>query len=46
MLMGEIKQLNIKNQTCYFYSDLIDLKEFDAKTMIFTTLDTLQLRKF
>ena len=31
--MGEIKQLNIKNQTYYFYSDLIDLKEFDAKLL-------------
>ena len=31
--MGEIKQLNIKNQTYYFYSDLIDLKEFDANLL-------------
>ena len=26
--MGEIKQINIKNQTYYFYNDRIDLKYF------------------
>ena len=29
--MGEIKQINIKNRTYYFYNDQIDLKNFDAK---------------
>ena len=53
--MGEVKQINIKNSTYYFYSDIIDLKNFDAKllkidkkqykTLKFTTLDTLQLKK-
>ena len=28
--MGELKQINIKNRTYYFYSDIIDLKNFDA----------------
>ena len=28
--MGEIKQINIKNRTYYFYSDIIDLDEFDG----------------
>ena len=28
--MGEVKQVNIKNQTFYFYNDIIDLKYFDA----------------
>ena len=28
--MGEIKQINIKNPTYYFYNDIIDLKNFDA----------------
>ena len=28
--MGEIKQINIKNWTHYFYNDIIDLKDFDA----------------
>ena len=27
--MREIKQINIKNQTYYFYNDIIDLDEFD-----------------
>ena len=27
--MGELKQINIKNRTYYFYSDIIDLGEFD-----------------
>ena len=31
--MGEIKQINIKNQTYYFYNDIIDLKDFDAKLL-------------
>ena len=26
--MGEIKQVNIKNQTYYFYNDIINLDEF------------------
>ena len=28
--MGEIKQINIKNQTYYFYNDIIDIKHFDT----------------
>ena len=53
--MGEVKQINIKNRTYYFYNDIIDLKHFDAKlfkvdgrrtkTSIFTTLDTSRLKK-
>ena len=31
--MGEIKQINIKNRTYYFYNDRIDLKDFDAKLL-------------
>ena len=27
--MGELKQINIKNRTYYFYNDIIDLDEFD-----------------
>ena len=27
--MGEVKQLNIKNQTYYFYNDIINLKDFE-----------------
>ena len=28
--MGEVKQINIKNRSHYFYNDIIDLKKFDA----------------
>ena len=28
--MGEIKQINVKNRTYYFYSDIINLDEFDG----------------
>ena len=28
--MGEVKQINIKNRTYYFYNDIIDLKDFDV----------------
>ena len=31
--MEEIKQINIKNQTYYFYNDQIKLKQFDAKLL-------------
>ena len=28
-----MKQINIKNQTYYFYNDRIDLKDFDTKLL-------------
>ena len=28
--MGELKQINIKNRSYYFYNDIIDLDEFDG----------------
>ena len=28
--MGEVKQINIKNWTYYFYNDIIDLKDFKS----------------
>ena len=54
--MGEVKQLNIKNQTRYFYNDMINLKIFEPSLLkidkknitnglIFTALDTSQLKK-
>ena len=53
--MEEIKQINIKNRTYYFYNDITDLKNFDArllkidknhaKILVFTTLDILQLKE-
>ena len=50
--MGSIKQINVKNETCYFYNGIIDIKTFDSNTLkldkkrtkilIFTILDMLQ----
>ena len=31
--MGEVKQINIKNQTYYFYNDMINIKDFDASLL-------------
>ena len=31
--MGEVKQINIKNRTYYFYNDQINLKDFDANLL-------------
>ena len=31
--MGEVKQINIKNQTYYFYIDVIDLKNFELNLL-------------
>ena len=31
--MGENKQTNIKNRTYYFYNDIIDIKNFDARLL-------------
>ena len=28
--MGTVKQIDIKNQTYYFYNDIIDLENFDS----------------
>ena len=31
--MGSIKEINIKNQTYYFYNDIIDIKTFDSNNL-------------
>ena len=31
--MGEIKHINSKNETYYFYNDQINLKDFDARLL-------------
>ena len=31
--MDTPKQINIKNQTYYFYNDIIDIENFDAKLL-------------
>ena len=33
--MGEVKQINIKNQTYHFYKEQINLKDFDARLLKF-----------
>ena len=44
--MGTVKQIDIKNRTFYFYNDMIDIKKLiHIKTLVFTTLDMLQLKK-
>ena len=50
--MDTTKQIDIKNRTYYFYNDIIDLKSFksnllkiDKKSLVFTILDILQLKK-
>ena len=53
--METTKQINIKNQTYYFYNDIIDIETFDSnmlkldkkrtKILIFTISDLLKLKK-
>ena len=31
--MGELKEINIKNWTYYFYHDIIDIKRFDVRLL-------------
>ena len=31
--MGEVTQINIKNQAYYFYNDIIDLKDFQPNLL-------------
>ena len=31
--MGNIKKINIKNQTYYFFNDVIDAKDFDSSLL-------------
>ena len=31
--MREVKKIDIKNGTYYFYNDIIDLKKFDARLL-------------
>ena len=31
--MGEVKQINIKNQTYYFYNDIINLTNFESNLL-------------
>ena len=31
--IGEVKQINIKSRSYYFYNDIIDLENFDARLL-------------
>ena len=31
--MGEVKEINIKNRTYYFFNDIINIKEFDSNLL-------------
>ena len=31
--MGEVKQINIKNRTYYFYNDMINIKDFEPNLL-------------
>ena len=31
--MGVVRQIDIKNRTYYFYNDIFDLKNFDARLL-------------
>ena len=31
--MGEVKQIDIKNRTYYFYNDIIDIESFDSSLL-------------
>ena len=51
--MINIKQINIKNRTYYFFNGIINIEDFDTnllkigtnrtKSLVFTTLDILQI---
>ena len=53
--MGDVKQIEFKIRTYYFYNDMINLKDFESgllkmiksitKGLIFTKLDTSQFKK-
>ena len=32
-MMGSIKEINLKNQTYYFYADVINIKSFDSNLL-------------
>ena len=50
--MGNIKQINIRNRTYYFFNDMININNFDpsliivdknhTKALVFIILDTSQ----
>ena len=53
--MGNNKEINIKNRYCYFFNGIINIKNFysnllkidkkSGKKLVFTILDTSQVKK-
>ena len=50
--MGKVKQIGIKNRTYYLYNEkllkitnLLKIDKKSSKVLVFTILDTLQLKK-
>ena len=50
--MGKVKQIEIKNRTYYLYNEkllkitnLLKIDKKSSKVLVFTILDTLQLKK-
>ena len=37
--MGELKQINIKNRTYYFYNDIINIKNFESIKFFLLKID-------
>ena len=31
--MGQVKEINIKNQTCYFFEDMVDIRNFHSNLL-------------
>ena len=31
--MGQVKQIEIKNRTCYFYNNIINIEEFNSNLL-------------
>ena len=54
-MTADVKSINIKNRTFYFFNDMINIEDFDSnllkidksrtKTLTFITLDTSHLKK-
>ena len=54
--MGTMKEIDIKNRTCFFHNDIIELENFDSsllkidknyiRTLVFPILGILQLKNW
>ena len=44
--MGETKELNIKNQTYYFFNDMIDIKKKSHKDIDFYYIGYITIKRF